>query len=202
MAERAHSTSVEVLVSFRASLIVYLTKARPALEDVSDDVMRTRVWLQNDQRVHWENQMRRRSKLLEMAQQELSAARMGGMREASSAHQAAVYKAKRAVDEAEEKLRRVKQWGREFDNRVEPMVRQLDKLASFLTSEMPKATFYLAQAIKSLDAYAGVATPMMADAPAKPSEAKAEDGAAAAGDAAGAAPAGESGASQNQGGGL
>ena len=199
MAERAHVTSVEVLESFRSSLIVYLTKARPALEDVNDQVLRTRVWLQNDQRLHWETQMRRRSKQLEMAQQELSAARMGGLREASSAHQAAVYKAKRAVDEAEERLRRVKQWGREFDNRVEPLVRQLDKLTSFLTNEMPKATFYLAQAIKSLDAYAGVAAPMLADAPAQPAETKPAEPTGAAVDAS-SSPAAGGGTGQPQGG--
>ena len=68
MPERAHVTSVEALEEFRATLIVYLTKARPTLEEVSGDVMRTRLWLENEQRVHWEAQVRRRTKELEEAQ--------------------------------------------------------------------------------------------------------------------------------------
>ena len=48
MPERAHVTSLEALESFRASLILYVSKARPTLEEVSADVVRTRLWLEND----------------------------------------------------------------------------------------------------------------------------------------------------------
>ena len=64
MPERAHVTSVDALESFRASLIVYLSKARPTLEEVSADVQRTRGWLEDEQRTHWENELRRRSRAL------------------------------------------------------------------------------------------------------------------------------------------
>ena len=43
MAERAQVTSVEAIESFRASLIVFLSKVRPTLEEVSDEVMRAAV---------------------------------------------------------------------------------------------------------------------------------------------------------------
>src|SRR5260221_13356732 len=82
MPERAHVTSVEVLEAFRASLILYLSKARPTVEEVSAEVLRTRLWLENDQRVLWEGQVRRRTKALEQAQQALSSARMSNLREA------------------------------------------------------------------------------------------------------------------------
>ena len=45
MPERAHVTSVDALELFRSQLIVYLSKARPALDEVSAEVVRTRVWL-------------------------------------------------------------------------------------------------------------------------------------------------------------
>src|ERR1041385_62452 len=91
MPERAHVTSLDALESFRASLILYVSKARPTLEEVSADVVRTRLWLQNDQRMHWENQVRRRAKALEQAQEALSSARMSHLREASAAEQMAVH---------------------------------------------------------------------------------------------------------------
>ena len=125
MPERAHVTSLEALESFRANLILYVSKARPTLEEVSADVVRTRLWLQNDQRTHWENQVRRRAKALEQAQEALSSARMSHLRDARAAEQMAVHRAKRALEEAEAKLKKLKQWNREFDSRVEPLVKQL-----------------------------------------------------------------------------
>jgi hypothetical protein len=156
MADRANVTSVEAIELFRANLITYLTKARPVLEDGCDEVFRTRQWLQQDRRVHWENQLKRRRKILEEAEQALFSARMGNLREATSAEAAAVTRAKRALDEAEQKLRLVKRWTMEFDNRVQPLVKELEGLRSLLTNDMPKAAAHLAQIVKMLDAYAGV----------------------------------------------
>ena len=62
MPDRAHVTSVEALESFRANLIVYLSKARPTLDEVSSDVQRIQGWLENEQRTHWENELRRRGR--------------------------------------------------------------------------------------------------------------------------------------------
>ena len=156
MAERAHVTSVEAIEMFRANLIAYLGKARPVLEDACDEVFRMRQWLQHDRRVHWENQVKRRRKILEDAQQALFSARLGNLREPTSAESAAVLRAKRAFDEAEEKLRLVKKWTVEFDNRVQPLVKELEGLRTMFANDMPKAVTHLAQVVKSLDAYAGV----------------------------------------------
>ena len=75
MPDRAHVTSVDALETFRASLIIYLSKARPALEEVSADVQRTRGWLESEQWPHWEREVRRRGQVLQEAQQALFSAR-------------------------------------------------------------------------------------------------------------------------------
>src|SRR5512137_2899868 len=128
MQERAHITSVEALEDFRASLIVYLSKVRPTLDEVSSEVLRTRLWLQNEQRTHWENEVRRRTKVLEQAQQTEFGARLSNLRDSTDAERMAVMRARRALEEAEEKLRRVKHWSREYDSRIEPLAKQLDQL--------------------------------------------------------------------------
>ena len=172
MPDRAHVSSLEALEFFRASLILYVSKARPTLEEASSEVVRTRTWLQNEQRTHWESQVRRRTKELEQAQQALSSARLSDLREASSAEQRAVQRAKRAVEEAEAKLKLLKHWNREFDSRIDPLVKQLAKLHTLLSHDMVKAAAYLAQAMDTLAAYADVAPPSAgtATAPAQPSE--------------------------------
>src|SRR5215207_3789173 len=132
MPQKAHVTSVDALEEFRSQLIVYLSKARPTLEEVSADVLRARLWLQNDQRTYWEAQVRRRGKELEEAQQALFSARLANLRDETTAEQTAFHRARRSLDEAQNKLRVLKTWTREFDSQVDPLVKQTDKLHTLL----------------------------------------------------------------------
>jgi hypothetical protein len=154
MAQQVKVTSIDALESFRASLIVFLTKSRRSLDEVGDDVRRTRLWLQNDQRLHWENEVRRRRRTLDQAQQELLSARLSALRETATIQKAAVQKAKHALVEAEEKLQNVKLWNRDFDGCVDPLTKRLQGIREFLDHDMPKAITFLVQSLRSLDAYA------------------------------------------------
>ena len=91
-------------------------------------------------------------------------------------------RAKRALNEAEEKLRIVKKWSMEFEHRADPLVKQLESLRTMLGNTMPKAASHLAQVVKTLDAYAGVAPPVAAPPASEPNAAN--DPADAKGDAA------------------
>jgi len=168
MIPHAKVASVEALESFRASLIVYLSKARPALEEISAEVMRTRLWLQNDRRIHWEDQVRRRTRELEEARQALFSARLSHLRDATAAEHLAVQRAKRALEEAETRLGTVRRWSREFDSRVGPPVKQLEPLRAALTTDLPRAVAFLGQAVRTLDAYAGVSLAPAATSSAPP----------------------------------
>lgn len=156
MPVRANVTSVEAIKQFRSNVIVYVSKARPALEEVSAEVLRMRLWLQDTQKPHWEAQIKRRSKILEEAQQALFSARLGNLREPTSAEAAAVSKAKRSLAEAEDKLRITKLWIRDFDNRVDPLAKQLEKLHNILSVDLTKAIAFLTETVSTLDAYSEV----------------------------------------------
>ena len=159
MAQSAKITSVEALAAFRASLILYLSKARPVLEEVSAEVLRTRAWLQNDQRRHWENEARLRKRRLEEAQAELLNARISQFKQGTSLPHMAMQRAKRSLQDAEEKLAIVKHWDRDMENRTDPLTKQMEQLHGFLASDMKKAVAYLEQMISTLDAYAEVRPP-------------------------------------------
>jgi len=156
MADRAQVTSVESIESFRSALVVYLSKVRPALEEMSNEVLRARQWLQNDQRRLWENEMKVRTKKLERAKAELFSVSMSKLQEVSAAQQLLVHRAEAAFDEAQKKLVMLKKWDRELENRSEPLVKQVDQFQSFVTAEMPKAIAYLNLAIRALEAYTEV----------------------------------------------
>ncbi len=153
MADRAQVTSLDALESFRASLILFLTKARPTLEEVADDVLRIKLWIQHDRRTHWQGELKRRLRAFEQAQQELFSARLSNLREPTAAQQLTVTRAQRAVREAEDKLRVLTRWSREFENQTDPLVKLVDHLHTFLTSEMAHAVAHLAQVLVTLEAY-------------------------------------------------
>jgi len=159
MASQAKITSVEAIELFRAALIVFTSQARPALEEISSDVLRTRLWLENDQRRFLENELRQRNKKLDQAKQELFTARLSDFQETTSLLQMTVNRAQHAVHDVEARLGALKKWDRELDNRASPMLKEVDQLHSFLTGEMPKAIAYLAQVVRALDAYADAGAP-------------------------------------------
>jgi hypothetical protein len=156
MPEKANVTSVEAIEEFRAQLVVYVSKARPALEEVSSDVLRLRLWLENDQRMALEGLARRRRKELDQAQAALTSARMAIIKHETSAEQLAVSRARRALEDSETKLRRVKYWDREFSTLVEPMAKQLEKLHTVLANDMGKAAAQLSRVVQTLTQYADI----------------------------------------------
>ncbi len=156
MSNRAKVSSVEAIEGFRNSLIIYLSKARPSLEDVNTDVARTRSWIENEQRLHWEHEFKRRKHKLEDAQNALFSAELSNLREVSAAERVAVNKAKAALDEAEVKLRLVKRWNRELSSQLEPLAKQLEHLHTVFSSELPHAIAYLSKTVETLHDYTAV----------------------------------------------
>jgi hypothetical protein len=168
MATQAQITSVEAIELFRAALIVFTSQARPALEEISGEMTHTRQWLQHDQRRFWEHERRIRAKKLEQAQQELFSARLSQFNDSTSLQIMAVHRAQHALRVAEEKLAQLKKWDRELENRSAPLLKEVEQLHGFLTAEMPKAVAYLAQVVRTLDAYAEAGTPAGGGAAAAP----------------------------------
>jgi hypothetical protein len=175
MTQKADVTAVDALEAFRAELVLYISKARPTLEEVSADTLRLRLWLENEQFSYWENQLRRRNVELEQAQQALFSARLSKLHEETSAVVKAFHRAKRARDEADDKLRTLKRWNRDFENRVQPMVKQTEKLHTLLTKDLVQAIAYLSKAVGTLDAYAGIAPPSAAPLASAPPSGTAAD---------------------------
>jgi hypothetical protein len=174
MAERAQITSVEAIESFRAKLIEFLAQMRPALGEVGSEVIRTRVWLQDEHRLFWEKELRLRFRRLEEAKQEMFTATLSQMHDSVALRRMAMQRAQNAVREAEAKLLLLKKWGRELENRTAPLMKQVDQLYSFLATDMVRGVTHLDQIMQALDAYRAVApahtSPTVAAEPEKSEE--------------------------------
>ncbi len=151
--QQAQVTSVEALQAFRAQLVVYLAAMRPVLDEITNEVLRTRGWLEDDRPRHWQQEYRLKSRKLEDARQELFTATMSRMGDAASFQQMALQRAQREMRVVEDKLAVLKKWDRELDNRTGPLVKQMEQLHGFLSVEMDRAVAYLDRAIRALDAY-------------------------------------------------
>lgn len=165
MSDQARITSIDALEAFRAELIRYIGKSRSALDEVAGEVHRTQAWLDVDRRVHWDNEVRRRTKQLEQAEQELYSAQLSTLKESNAPQKLAVMKARRLLAEAEEKVRVVKRWRNNFDNRAGFLLRQLDPMWFRIGQQLPQAVHLLAESIKALQDYAETHRPPQAAAP-------------------------------------
>jgi hypothetical protein len=159
MAKQVRVTSIETLDAFRSSLILFLSKAGSSLDEVGDEVRRTRSWLQQEQRMHWEGLLKRQRRQLEQAESELFTSRLSAMTNHSAARQMAVTRLRRIVRETEEKLRLVKKWARSFDSVVDPLAKKLEGMQHLLKADLPKGVTYLSNAQKALEKYTQMGTP-------------------------------------------
>lgn len=159
MAEHSHVTSFDAIESFRANILVFLSKARPTVEEVGNELVRLRVWLETDQRNHWEKEIRLLNRQLEQAQQELFAARLSKLQSASVVQEMTVQRLKHKLREAEDKQQTTRKWSRALDDRTQPLVKEVENLHTFLFMDMVRAVAYLEQVLEKLEAYAGVAQP-------------------------------------------
>lgn len=167
MGQRANITSAEAIQAFRVELLVYLSKARPALEEAAAEVRRVRAWMVMEKKPYWEKLWLRRKQLLEEAEAALFSAKLSSFSEVSAAQQAAVQKARRAAAEAEDKLRAIRRWDKEYETQTEPLLKQIDKMDNLLAIEVPNAVAYLNEMIDTLQKYAAL-RPASGEAPGAP----------------------------------
>ncbi|MEI6492119.1 MAG: hypothetical protein WCO94_06195 [Verrucomicrobiota bacterium] len=175
MADHAQVTSFDALEIFRTNLILFLSKARIQVDDAGGEIRRTQGWLQNDQRLYWEREIRRRRRALDQAEAELLNAKMSNLRENLSVELMAARRAKKAFDEAEEKLQSVKRWARNFESCIAPLAKKLESLRGVLDHELPKAVSYLLETQKTLESYAEIGTSRDVRNPLPPTEETARD---------------------------
>jgi hypothetical protein len=126
------------------------------LDDVNDDVVRTRVWLQSDRLPYWKKQVWLRQKELAIADQELMTARLSDMPEATQARRMAVNKCKAALRETEERFECVKKWLKHYGSTIEPKTKVVVHMRQLVDQDLLKAVAFLQNAASTLTDYAEI----------------------------------------------
>ena len=164
----ARVRSLDALNTWRSSLIVFQTKARRGVAQVTDEVKRLRQWLELEQRAHWESEIKKRSRKVDQAGQELLTARNSTMRGTLMVQEQALRKAKAALAEAEDKLRRTKRWCQDYDRVVQPLLKKLENLHYYLEHDLPKAVHLMEQLTRALEGYREITLDASSSAPPTP----------------------------------
>ena len=168
MADRARVTSIEAIEAFRNRLVLFRDRAARILDEVSEHLLRTRNWLENDCPELHHQELRRLRRQLEQKQQELFSARLSPFQETAPAEQAAIHRLRRAIEDLEQKLRRVRSWQQQFEPRIQTQARQIEKLRHHLDQDLGRALNFLTEALRSLAAYAELHPAPPAAAPSEP----------------------------------
>ncbi len=159
MDQQARITDTDALENLRSALIVFQARAKRSVDEVIDEVRRTKRWLEQEKRDYWEAQIRVRTRKLDQAEAELFNAKLSEFKDSIAREKMIVAKMRALVAEAEEKLRAVKYWDRNYEGMVEPMSKGLMSLREFLDVDMPKGIWQVTGSIKALDAYTDVQMP-------------------------------------------
>lgn len=153
MTDKAHITNIEALGRFRSHLVLFVERANMVLDEVSEEVKRTRIWLQSEQRLKLGAQLKRKTQELEQFEQELFTARLSPLKTTKTGQQMQINKKRREIKELEDTLRSVTGWLRNFDSTVEVEARKVEKLRQILDHDMGKALKSLAEAFRLLQEY-------------------------------------------------
>ncbi|MEM9016606.1 MAG: hypothetical protein AAGC68_06300 [Verrucomicrobiota bacterium] len=159
MADRARVNSIENLEQFRASLVLFVERASLIVDEVSEEVKRTRIWLQTEQKLRLTHEIKRKNRKLEMLEQELFTARLSKLKNAKTGQQMQINQVRRELRELEDKTRAVASWLRNFDSNVETEARKVEKLRFLLDSETRRALTLLGESVRLLNEYASGGTP-------------------------------------------
>ncbi len=113
-------SSVEVLQEVREALLLFGDDAKNALGATEMEIRRCIDWLTNDQRIHWQNEIKKRKEKLSEAKAELSRKQLSSMTENAqdSEQREKVREAKHRLEEAEDKLETVRGWIPELQRAV------------------------------------------------------------------------------------
>lgn len=153
MSDKAHITHVEALDRFRSRLVLFVERATMVLDEVNEEVKRTRIWLQTEQKLKLQSELKRKNREMEMLQQELFTARLSPLRTTATGQQLRINRMRRELRELETTLRALVVWSRQFDSTVETEARKVEKLRQLLDHDMVRAIQHLSESSRLLREY-------------------------------------------------
>jgi hypothetical protein len=164
MSNIARVESIDVLKQFRASLCKFAEAAMLALAEAGGDVQRTALWLKQDRRRYWQQELHKRTEKFLRAKLELERKRayekspLGGKASCID-EKKAFAAAKRRLEEAEEKIQNVQRWIPRLEKEAFMYQGAAQGLNGDLEVKVPNALAWIDNMITALEAYMELTVP-------------------------------------------
>lgn len=154
---QARVESLDVLKGFKAALVKFIEAANVALVDAESDLNRTRMWIETEQSVYWQRQIKQRQDRLARAEEALRMKKVfkdvSGARQSYIDEEKAVQKARRALEEAHHKAAATLSWKRKMEKVSHEFRGSIQKLSTTVGSDLPAAVARVENMLRTLEQY-------------------------------------------------
>jgi hypothetical protein len=154
--------SIEALKELRVALALFGDDALSALGAVDMEVRRTMQWLQQDRRMYWADQIKRRREQVAMAQAEVFRRKLTKTPEHSpsfSEQKELLRRAEASLRDAETRAALVKKWEPALQQAVFEYHGTTRRIKDLASGDVPRGMVLLERMIDALEAYLRVAPP-------------------------------------------
>lgn len=160
MAKRARVNSIDELRRFRVGLCEFIDDCRTALVLIRSDIGRTQSWVEREQLLYWEGMVKRRTKELSQARNDLNRKELTSDRTLDERR--ALERAKRQLEESRQKVRVVRRWVKLLPNELDRLIGSIQHLSHSIDRDGPQAVSSLDEIVKSLESYLALQAPSLA----------------------------------------
>jgi hypothetical protein len=157
----ARVESIDALKFFRIALLKFAEVVVGALNHAESEVDRTLIWLEGEQKAHWQGQIRKRTELVNKARQAVNDKKLyktfDGRPQSAVEEEQALAVAIRRLEEANIKYENVVRHTRRLHKESLLFKGQLQRLGTLLQTDLPMAVARLDEMVKTLEAYVSLA---------------------------------------------
>ena len=153
--------SIEAIANFKRALFKFAESANAALTDAEAEMNHVYRWLEHEQRVYWQNNVRKAGELVSRCEEALRQKRLfkdaSGRIPSAVDEEKALARAKRMREHAEERLENVKRYTPRLQREIMLYKGQVTRFATFVAADIPGAAAKLDKMVDSLEAYVNLA---------------------------------------------
>ena len=160
---QANVQSIEAIANFKRALFKFAEAANAALTDAEADMVAVHRWLDHEQRVYWQNNVRKSTELVSRCEDALRQKRIfkdaSGRTPSAVDEEKALAKAKRMKEHAEERLENVRRYVPRLAREIMLYKGQVQRFATFVAADIPGAAAKLDKMVDALEAYVNLSSP-------------------------------------------
>ena len=155
-------SSIDVLLTVREALALFADDGKNALGETDMEVRRCIDWLTHDQRIYWQDEIKKRKEDLSEAKAELyrkQLSQMHGQNAHDSEQRENVREAKHRLEEAEDKLETLRRWVPKLEQAVMEYHGRARSFADMIEFDVVRMIEMMDRMIDALEEYTRLAPP-------------------------------------------